>query len=78
MRVIACLTSALICIINLSYGQVDSSAYKIAQFPNTFFAKINRKTASLDDALTRQTERYLNRLAARERKIQTAVIQAGL
>jgi hypothetical protein len=56
--------------VQLCVGQVDSAALNIAQFPNRLFAKINSRTESLDAALTRQTERYLNRLAKKERKLQ--------
>jgi hypothetical protein len=70
MKILVCLCGALICLIHFSYGQVDSTLNKAAQFPNRLFAKINRKTASLDNALTRQTEKYLQRLSRKEKKIQ--------
>jgi len=43
---------------------------KIAGFPSSFFNKINKQSASLEDRLTRQTEKYLQRLAKREKKLQ--------
>ena len=70
MRILVCLLGALICLVYCSFGQVDSALNKAAQFPNRIFAKINNKVSNLDDALTRQTEKYLHRLAKKERKIQ--------
>jgi hypothetical protein len=70
MRILVCLCGALIFSISCSFGQVDSLLNKTAQFPNRIFAKINAKTSSLNEALTKQTERYLNRLVKKEKKIQ--------
>jgi len=36
---------------------------KLTGFPTSFFNKINKQSASLEDRLTRQTEKYLQRLA---------------
>ena len=70
MRIVACLYLALLFAASYSYGQIDSTSMKMAQFPNKIFSKINNKVSSLDDALTKQTEKYLERLAKKERKIQ--------
>lgn len=70
MKIFVCLFGALILFIFPASGQIDSTANYIAQFPNRIFAKLNKKATSLDDALTRQTEKYLQRLAKKERKIQ--------
>jgi ATP-dependent protease HslVU (ClpYQ) peptidase subunit len=70
MKILVCLSGALICLVCCSYGQVDSTAMMLAKFPNRIFAKINSKASSLDDALTKQTEKYLQRLARKEKKIQ--------
>jgi hypothetical protein len=70
MKIVVCLFGALILLIHCSFAQADSTAMKIAQFPNHLFAKINNKTAGLDDALTKQTQKYLQRLARKEKKIQ--------
>src|SRR5581483_1362636 len=43
---------------------------KITGFPNAFFYKVNKKTASLEDKLTQQTEKYLQRMARQEKKLQ--------
>ncbi len=70
MRILVCLLGALILFVHNSLGQIDSTAVKLAQFPNRIFAKINKKAEGLDDALTRQTGKYLQRLARKEKKIQ--------
>ncbi len=70
MKILVCLLGALICFVCCSYGQIDSTAMMLAKFPNRIFAKINSKASSLDDALTKQTEKYLQRLARKEKKIQ--------
>ena len=70
MKILVCLSGALICLICCSYGQVDSTAMMLVKFPNRIFAKNYSKASSLDDALTKQTEKYLQRLAKKEKKIQ--------
>jgi hypothetical protein len=70
MKILVCLFGALIFFFHCSYGQVDSAAMMLAKFPNKIFAKINSKASGLDDALTKQTEKYLRRLARKEKKIQ--------
>jgi hypothetical protein len=42
----------------------------VLNFPSSFFSRINHRAASLEDRLTKQTERYLQRLAKRERKLK--------
>ena len=70
MKILVSLFGSLILFFSPVIGQIDSTANYIAQFPNRIFAKLNKKASSLDDALTRQTEKYLRRLAKKERKIQ--------
>jgi hypothetical protein len=43
---------------------------KIAGFPARFFDKITKKATSLEDQLTRNTEKYLQRLYKREQKLK--------
>ena len=70
MKILVCLFGTLICLVCCSFGQEDSIPKMLAQFPNHFFARVNYKASSLDDALTKQTEKYLRRLARKEQKIQ--------
>ena len=70
MRITTALGFILMILASCSFGQIDTTAMKLAQFPNRIFAKINGKVNSLDDALTKQTEKYLNRMAKKERKIR--------
>lgn len=56
-----------------SYAQSaspDSLADKLTNFPNKFFSRVQSKTASLDHQLTRQTQRYLQKMASREEKLR--------
>src|SRR5688572_30108275 len=43
---------------------------KISNFPEKFFGQINKKTASLEAGLDRQTEKYLQRLLKKEKKLK--------
>jgi len=47
-----------------------SAIDKIANFPSSFFKKVNNKTASLEDRLTKQTEKYLHKLARKEARLK--------
>ncbi len=49
---------------------VDSLTGKLANFPTRLFSKISGKTASLQQQLTRQTDRYLRRMARQEEKLR--------
>lgn len=43
---------------------------RVIDLPSNFFGSVSKKTARLGDQLTKQTERYLQRLAKREKKLQ--------
>jgi hypothetical protein len=43
---------------------------KIINFPTSFLNKVQNKYASLEDRLTKQTEKYLMRLAKREKRLK--------
>jgi hypothetical protein len=45
-------------------------ADKIINFPTSFFNKVQNKYANLEDRLTKQTEKYLMRLAKREKRLK--------
>ena len=65
------LAAILLCLLGTVRSQsIDSTIDHIAQFPNKLFGKIKSKTDHLDEELTRQTEKYLERLAKKEKKIQ--------
>lgn len=54
-----------------SYPQEGlSTTDKILNFPASFFSKVNNKTRLLERQLTRQTEKYLQRLARKEKKLK--------
>jgi hypothetical protein len=67
-------TAILLLLCSLSYscyaqGQPDKITGTI-DFPSKFFSRIQSKTASLDVQLTRQTEKYLQKVAKREARLQ--------
>lgn len=74
MKILVCLSGALIFFFHCSFGQVDSTAMMLAKFPNKIFAKISSKASGLDDALTKQTEKYLKRLAKKEKRSRIVCI----
>jgi hypothetical protein len=43
---------------------------KIINFPTSFFNKVNNKYSNLEDRLTKQTGKYLQRLAKKEKKMK--------
>src|SRR5689334_10273111 len=45
-------------------------ADKIINFPTSFLNKVQNKYANIEDRLTKQTERYLMRLAKREKRLK--------
>jgi hypothetical protein len=66
------LAAALCLVVTAARAQsVDSLTIKIANFPTRLFSKISGKTASLQQQLNRQTERYLRRMARQEEKLRT-------
>jgi len=57
-----------------SRGQkVDSLTDKVLNFPSRLFSGIQKKTASLDQQLTRQTEKYLQRLGRQEARLKKKI-----
>ncbi len=62
----------LCCMLMLSCFAQDQPGRVMAvtNFPSKFFSRIQHKTASLDEALTRQTEKYLQKMARREERLR--------
>jgi uncharacterized membrane-anchored protein YhcB (DUF1043 family) len=61
----------LFCLSYSCYAQDEpDKATDILNFPSGFFGRIQRKTASLDEQLTRQTEKYLQKMAKREERLR--------
>jgi len=69
---------AIICLLMIAPAcafsqKVDTAVAQlehVLDFPNHFLAKLQGKEQKLDEALTRQTEKYLEKLARREKKMQ--------
>lgn len=49
---------------------VDSTLDRISNFPSKLFSRIDGQAKSLDQQLTRQTEKYLKRMARKEAKLK--------
>jgi len=67
-------TAILLLLCSLSYccyaqDQPDKATAAI-NFPSRFFSRLQHKTASLDEQLTRQTEKYLQKMARREERLR--------
>jgi hypothetical protein len=54
-----------------------STSDKVLNFPSRLLTRIQHKTADLDQQLSKQTEKYLQRIARREERMRKAMIQAG-
>ena len=67
-------TAILLLLYCLSYScyaqDQPDKATGIINFPSRLFSRIQSKTAGLDDQLTRQTEKYLQKMARREARLQ--------
>jgi hypothetical protein len=54
-----------------SYAQsVDSVTNKVLNFPSKLFSRIRSKAADLDQQLTKQTQQYLQKMAAQEARLK--------
>lgn len=67
----------LLCLtLSASYAQMsDSIPDKVANFPTRLLNKLSGKDADLQQQLTRQTQKYLSRLARREEKLKGRLYQ---
>jgi hypothetical protein len=55
----------------VSYAQsVDSVTNKVLNFPSKLFSRIRSKAADLDQQLTKQTQQYLQKMAAQEARLK--------
>ena len=63
--------AGLLFVCSVALGQTaDSVAGKVTGFPARVLGRLQSKTAGLDKQLTRQTERYLQKMARQEEKIR--------
>jgi len=72
-KILACLWLAFIVCGIAAHGQSTDSAAAgggLMGFPSRLLGKIQSKTSGLDDQLTRQTQRYLARMAKQERRLK--------
>ena len=66
-----CLAAALCFALTVTYAQsADSTLDKVTNFPSKLFSRINGQASSLNQQLTRQTQKYLERMARKEAKLR--------
>jgi hypothetical protein len=65
-----CIAVLALCLGAAHAQTVDSVAGKLASFPTRLFSKIQSQSASLNQQLTSQTQRYLAQMAQREQRMQ--------
>jgi hypothetical protein len=75
MRKICLLSVLLFCaaFMDCRAQSVDSITGKALSFPARLLARIQKKTTGLNSQLTQQTERYLQKMAQREAKLQKKI-----
>ena len=67
-------SAILLLLLFISYSadaqdQPPDKAVAATNFPSRFFSKIEKKIAGLDDQLTRQTKKYVERMRRREQRM---------
>ena len=64
--------AALLCLVlTVSHAQsVDSATNKVLSFPSRLLARLQKKTTDLNSQLTQQTQKYLQKMASQEAKMQ--------
>lgn len=76
-KAIVCLLALLAAGPLVSYGQsVDSLTNKVVNFPSKLFSRIRSKSADVDQQLSRQTEKYLEKMARREQRLKEKLSKA--
>lgn len=70
--------AAFLClVVSTTHAQnVDSVAGKVTNFPLKVLSRISSQTASLNQQLTRKTERYLQSMARKEARLRTQLYKA--
>lgn len=70
-KTIGCLLAGMLICSAAAHGQfADSTMNKAVNFPSKFLGKIQSRTVNLDHQLTRQAEKYLQRMARREERLE--------
>jgi len=66
-----CLAAMFCASVTVTYAQTnDSTIDRLTNFPGKLFARVNGQAATLNSQLTRQTKKYLERLARKEARIR--------
>lgn len=71
MRMYIILPVIFACFPNYLFSQkIDSTLIKASEFPEKFFTGVNTKITSIDNKLTRQTEKYLQKIQRQEGRVK--------
>jgi hypothetical protein len=66
-----CLAAMLCLFVTVTHAQsVDTLSGKLANFPSRLFSKVQTHSASLNQQITSQTQKYLAQMARREQRMQ--------
>ena len=76
LKIPALCGAALLCLtLQHSYAQtVDSVTGKLLNYPSRLFGKLQSRLSGLNNDLAGQTEKYLNKMASREQKLQRKLL----
>ena len=77
-RLIGCWLGLLVGVMAGRAQSVDSLTEKALDFPTRLFGKIQKKAADLDGRLTRQTDKYLQKMARQEQRLRSKLMQTDL
>src|SRR5580692_4923286 len=76
-KLAACLAAGLCLALTVTHAQnVDSTIDKVTNFPSKLFKRISGQTANLNQQLTRQTEKYLQKMARKESRLRDQLYKA--
>jgi|SRR6185312_2343583 len=75
MRIAICFGILLVNSLSLAAQQENSALISVSQLPDRLFNKINRGASRMDDRISRQTAKYLNRLIKEEKKLEKKLSQ---
>lgn len=76
-----CITSLLITLTSClftakAHAQQDTAKFdRIANFPSSFLGRVNKRSADLEHKLTNNTEKYLRRMAKREKRLKRKLMK---
>jgi hypothetical protein len=68
--VLTCATAFLCLFFNIGYGQSVDSTTKVLNYPSRLFGKLQAKISGVNNQLSSQTQKYLQKMASQEARMQ--------